>query len=88
MAALEATHYSETRTKLAADPAIQAMADELTTHLEKHDATVAQFQHEDGTPRHEFMGSALTEWKRRTRNPIPTHIGGPAEAILTILTGK
>jgi hypothetical protein len=77
---IEDEHYGETRRALMADPIIRDMAEGV-----RHMATW-DLAHADGAPRFEFMNGALREYKRRG-GTIPTHIGGPAEAILALLAG-
>lgn len=59
---IEAPHYEETRKALAADPIIQAMAEELRQAPPEVRAT---FAHDDGTPRHDFMLAANREYRSR-----------------------
>jgi len=75
---IEASHYGETRAALKADPIIQDMAGGC-----KH-IPLAELAYEDGGPKGDFMMAALREYNARG-GAIPTHIGGPAEAILELL---
>lgn len=82
---IESQQYEETRTTLAENPDIRAMADKLRPGL---------YTHEDGSPTHEFMISAMREFNNRqaARPPEeryrgPLHIGAAAEAILKLRTG-
>lgn len=81
--ALEAEHYGETRKALMADPFIRDMA-EGVRHM-----PISELAHESGTPRSTFMMAALREYTARCEeagiDPLRTHIGGPAEAILALM---
>ncbi len=78
--AIEASHYGETRRALMADPHIRDMAEGL------RGVGLNQLAHPGGGARFEFMSAALKEYQRRG-GTVPTHIGGPAEAILALLQG-
>lgn len=88
MGIIEADSYRETREKLRQDPHIQRMAEELILA----GTPLSEMCHDSGTPRFEFMGSALKEYKDRhlhgapdPTQPVPTHIGGPAEVIIELV---
>lgn len=78
MSVIRAQHYTDTENALKADPIIKDMAGGVS-HL-----PMDKLIHSDGTARHNFMMGALDEYKARG-GKIPTHIGGPANAILSIL---
>lgn len=87
MSTIEGPEYQKTRDALKDDPIIQAMATEMTVAWETnrfefvHPAKVNErFQ-----PRWEFMSGCGREYHRRG-GELGHHIGGPAEAIIEILT--
>jgi len=71
---IESEQYGETRKLLQADPVIQDLFLELPAAI--------QVQLADGTleDRYGFMTAALREYNRRG-GTVPTHIGGPLEAL-------
>jgi hypothetical protein len=77
-AAVVSAEYAETVDKLLEDRHILDMAGGLTG--EDWDGLV----HPSGQPRHEFMMAALHEYNQRG-GEVPTHIGGPATALLMLL---
>lgn len=84
MNVIEARNYGRTRKALMRDPVIRTMAEQLRTSGRPH----SEFAHEDGTPRHEFMGRAIDGYQalcqQNNRERIGSHLGGPAEAILAL----
>lgn len=76
--AIEAEYYGETRNALVADPIIRDMAGGVA-HIDRH-----ELAYDDGSPRHAFMMAALREYQGRG-GTIDSHIGGPAEAVLSLL---
>ena len=90
---IEDDSYRETREKLKTDVIIQGMAAEMLNQMQKEGmdakAMLADLTHGDPdySPNSDFMMLALREYKRRG-GTIATHIGGPAEAILTIIKGE
>lgn len=71
---MEAAHYAEARRKLAADPIIRQMYDDLPDELRR---AVAYREVED---RSSLMTMALREYNDRG-GEVDTHIGGPLEAL-------
>jgi hypothetical protein len=71
---MEAAHYEEARRKLAADPIIRKMYEDLPDDLRR---AVAYEEVED---RSSLMTMALREYNDRG-GEVPTHIGGPLEAL-------
>lgn len=71
--AIEAEHYEETRRALMADPIIIDMA------------VVVPKEWDCGS--WSFMQNALALYKKRG-GTIPTHIGGPAEAIERLVKAR
>lgn len=91
MNVIEANHYRETRERLAADPVIQAMAAELPESMARQ--LVADQAEHGGVPTYELMIASLREYNDRCaaegeHRAVPTHIGGPAEAILIVLRAR
>lgn len=78
---IESPRYEATRRALIADPIIQALAHEVGQSL--HDPKL-NLVHEDGSPTFSFTTAALEEYHKRG-GQVPTHIGGPAQAILRLL---
>lgn len=81
----EAGHYRQAREQLIADPIIQAMATDLREGLAHGIVEMGALVHDEtDNPNYDFMLSTLDEYHKRG-GQVPTHIGGPAEAILTIV---
>lgn len=84
MHVIESDDYGRTRQALMRDPVIRTMAEQLRASGRPR----SEFAWEDGGPRHEFTGKALAGYKamaeQNGREPIGSHIGGPAEAILAL----
>jgi hypothetical protein len=80
---IAAPHYAETVAQLVNDPHIIDMAHGLMA------TPMEDLVNPSGSPRHEFMMGALAEYNKRTAEGggIPTHIGGPADAVLQVLAG-
>jgi len=80
MATIRAAHYGETEQRLAHDPIVQAMAQDLGN------VNPAALVHdgEDETPRFEFMLAANDEYRKRGGTD-GGHIGAVASAILIVL---
>jgi hypothetical protein len=80
---IAAPHYAETVAQLVNDPHIIDMAHGLMA------TPMEDIVNPSGSPRHEFMMGALAEYNKRTGEGggIPTHIGGPADAVLQVLAG-
>lgn len=74
----EAAHYGEARRRLVNDPIVRSMADGV--RVVKRNV----IQHENGTPRFEFMQAANDTYARRG-GTYRAHLGAVAEAILMIL---
>lgn len=70
---IEASHYEETVQLLMKDPVIIGMAEEIPTHF-------------DPQPWY-FMTRALQTYTERG-GQIPTHIGGPAEAVRRLVQAR
>ena len=87
MTIIEDSSYAETVAKLKADPIIVAMADEIMEKVKKNMGMLEHLAHPDGSPTHSFMLNALGEYHARN-GIIPTHIGGPANAILSLITER
>lgn len=77
--ALEAAHYQEARDRLAADPIVVAMANQIP------DEVLAELTHADGTVTHDFMSNSNDEYARRGGRDF-AHLGAVAEAIVQIKT--
>ena len=78
MTVIRAAHYGETEARLANDPIVIAMAAGLSG------VSRDQMCHDDGTPRHEFMGAANREYRSRGGKD-GGHIGAVAHALLKVL---
>jgi hypothetical protein len=78
MATIQAKHYETARRVLMNDLIVQDMAGGL------RDVPLNELQHEDGTPRFEFMQAANNEYDRRG-GTNHAHIGAVAEALLTLI---
>lgn len=75
---MSANTYAQTIEKLAEDPIIIKMASEMQhVHLE-------EFMYPNGGPTWQFTQAALDTYQQRG-GEIPTHIGGPAAAVLKLL---
>lgn len=77
--------YREEQETLKNDPVVQAMAKELEGHWKK--GGLLYFSHASGTPRHEFMGVANTEYHKRGGKNSRS-LGGVAKAIIDILQSQ
>lgn len=77
---IQAAHYGETVKKLMAEPVIIRMA------MEASNEPAEALEARDG-----FMLNALNEYNRRCEvhgvEQVPTHIGGPKDAILALVPG-
>lgn len=71
---IEADHYGRTRARLAKDPIVIEMAQELPWNQS------AEFYHEDGTPTAWFMTAANREYRRRGGSD-GGHMGAVAEGV-------
>lgn len=80
--AIEHPRYQEIVELLKADPIIIGMFEELRTTGEKP----SDLTSEEGTPLWAFMQSSLETYKKRG-GQIPSHLGGPARAILQLMQG-
>lgn len=79
MAVIRASHYAETVAALRKDKIIQDMAEGLAS------IPTGDLAHESGAPRHEFMGAANAEYRKRGGTYSgPKSIGAVAEALLSI----
>jgi hypothetical protein len=83
-AVFESPHYAQTRARLAADPIVQAMAQEMINDLGAA-AALDRFGGDSGHIPFAIMNGALTEYARRG-GQRGGHIGGVAEAMVSILT--
>lgn len=70
--------HGEVEEALAADPIIQDMAKGLYGH------PYNELAHEGGAPRHEFMGAANDEYRKRG-GLIEGHMGAVGRALLLVL---
>lgn len=75
---IRAAHYSETEQRLAEDPIVH----DLAAGLLREDR--AELAHEDGTPRHEFMGAANARY-RELGGTDGGHLGAIPSALLALL---
>ncbi|WP_433444632.1 hypothetical protein [Nonomuraea sp. CA-141351] len=73
--------HAEIEKKLAADPIVQAMAEGL------RGVPIENLAHDGGTPRHEFMGAANDEYRKRG-GQIGGHLGAVARALLQLLKAE
>jgi hypothetical protein len=84
----ESAKYAESIEALKADPIIKEMAQAIIIDPELAplpiDVVLFRFAASEGTPRWAFMNHALEEYHNRG-GTIPTHIGGPARAILALV---
>lgn len=78
MATIQAAHYAEARNKLMTDPIIQDMVVGLEA------VSLDALQHDDGTPRFEFMQVANAEYDKRG-GTYKAHLGAVPEALLALL---
>ena len=78
MTLIRSTDYGETEKQLMQDPIIIAMKKELDGY-----SKFSKYLHESGQPTFIFMTRALNEY-HDWGGTIPTHIGGPARAILNL----
>lgn len=86
--AITSDRYQQVEKALSEDPIIAEMAKEIQDGIEAGHVSQSNFVHSDGsTPRWEFMQRALDEYKKRG-GTIESHIGGPARAVLAIVTGR
>jgi hypothetical protein len=78
---IQASHYSETETRLTGDPVVIAMAQEL------HQAgmTFDVLTHPGGSPKFDFMMRANDEYRDRGGQD-GGHIGAVPTAVLTVLS--
>lgn len=82
MNVIEADHYRDEEKLLMQDGHVKSMVDEI---IETHTGDpLAEFFHDDGTPRHEFMGAANAEYARRGGRDARS-LGGVARAIRALL---
>ena len=81
MPTIEAPHYEQARQRLAGDPVVKAMAEEI------RGVDLSKLAHDDGTPRADFMHRANDEYYRRAGRPAGAHIGAVAEAVIRLLKG-
>lgn len=79
MSTIRAAHYDQTVTQLVADPIVHALARGVA------ETDRDELAHDEGTPRHEFMGAANREYVARGGEVAGRHIGAVAEAILALL---
>lgn len=84
MSGMYANHYRETEEALRRDPAILGMVADLGEMQDEDALRAAGMIHPAGHPTHQFMMAALHEYQDRGGS-IPTHIGGPANAIIALL---
>jgi hypothetical protein len=76
--AIEAKHYAASRRHLYDDIIVCDMAQGL------RDVALDTIQHDDGTPRFEFMQAANAEYAKRG-GKYHAHIGAVAEALLMLI---
>lgn len=81
--ALEAEHYREVRNKLADDPIVLAMAEEIRFMWEDP-AQRKTLVYSNHAPRHELMDRANDEYRERGGTVTEKHIGAVAEALVMI----
>lgn len=74
MTIMEAAHYGVTRRKLVKDPIVKAMYEALPAELRQ------ALSYETLEDRSSLMSTALREYDSRGGR-VPTHIGGPLEAL-------
>lgn len=77
--AIEAEHYRAVRRKLLDDPVVIEMAREAQDHYRTNRS---EFVHPNGHPRHELMGRANEEYRKRGGTITDKHIGAVAEALV------
>lgn len=88
MGAIVSDRYRQAEKALSEDPIIVDLAKEIREALEASHVELSNFVHSDGdTPRWEFMQNAAREYRTRG-GTIESHIGGPARAILAVVTGR
>jgi hypothetical protein len=79
--AIEASHYSEDRDAMRADPIVQRMAEEVP------DADRSRFLDSEGHPNWQFMSRANATYSMRG-GKVGGHIGCVAEAIVELWKEK
>lgn len=84
---MESNEYKKSIERLKADPVIIAMADELMEAGDFSIDSLSRYEQPSGTPRMAFMTLAMNEYHDRG-GKIPTHIGGPARAVLAVIKEK
>lgn len=83
MSVIESPEYGKRRRALADCERVRQMAAGLA-------GPRADYAHDDGTPRFQFMMAANAEYARRRwpGDPEPGHIGAVAEAVLMVLDAR
>ena len=66
MTSIISNEYRIARAALREEPAIIAMANDIAKAVVSGQHALEKFQHEDGTPRFEFMMAVNAEYKART----------------------
>jgi hypothetical protein len=86
MSTIRSKDYDETENRLAKDPIVIAMAEEIKVDIKMGRAQMVQFLHDESAqPRFEFMMACNDEYKSRGGTD-GGHIGAIATAVLKVLS--
>lgn len=77
--AIRAAHYAETERRLQQDPIVQQMAQDVRRSGDPK----SEFAHDNGTPRHGFMGAANARY-RELGGTDGGHLGAIPTAVLAL----